>query len=325
MRVNAIKTKIKGKMANTTMTSKKWVGKWFLITGAARCLGLPPSADTALVLDAVKEKLTPMKLRDWVGAVEEYKEGEHAGEFHVHIVIQTYKETTGGCVRRWFPRLNVRGCHPSGGDDTAWNYSLKDGFYVMKEKHQGQRKDLEEMQQHLKDGKDLDFLWENYLSRMVQYWRSFTQYDYVLKRKREFEPDEDVDNERFVIGFNDDWTKPLIVGGESGLGKSAWACAHFVNPCVVSDIEDLRDLYNPNFHDGIVFDDCDFRHWPRTAQIHLLDIKFPRTLRMRNTNWVRPKGVKMIFTHNPNEFPFVEDPAIQRRVNKRFFEHPLYN
>lgn len=287
----------------------EWEGAWWLITG-------PAGQDKEQALDSKARVLKHMKLKNWVVA---YETGE-SGYQHYHIVIQTYKKVKAKTVRKWFPQMDVTGSVP-GTQDNPWNYSLKDGDFIMKEKNQGARKDLDEMKQALDDGYDLDYLWQNYFSKMVIYHRSMKEY-LRISRKRKHEFDEDVDPDRFCIPF-DDLSLPLVVAGPSDIGKTAWAECHFKNPMMISDIEDLKDFnFDPNVNDGIVFDDMDFTHWPRTAQIHLLDIKRSRTIHMRFMNWERPKGVKMIFT--TNNHPFMDDPAINRRM-KRIWVDKVYN
>jgi len=308
-----------------TMTDGKWEGRWFLITGPVHLLGENDP------LEQAKTKLSDMKLKDWIVGQEAYE----SGEFHYHIVIQAYKNVRLSTVRKWFPKFNSRACHPKGGEDAGWNYAMKDGNYIMKEKKQGQRTDLEEMKKAVDRGEDMDWLWENYFTRMVQYHRSMAEYIKVVNKKRVREEDPDVDPKRFCVEKYTDWPKPLVLQGPPGIGKTEWAKSHFENPCLISHVEDLRDVYNPKIHDGLVFDDMVFQRdknpWPRQSQIHLLDVKYSRSLHMRNTNWTRPAGVKMIFcgnlvdgsTNEPIEI-FLNDDAIHRRVNYMERNEPFY-
>lgn len=108
-----------------------------------------------------------------------------------------------------------------------------------------------------------------------------------------------------------------IIWGPSGIGKTQWALAHFKNPLMCSDIEDLRK-YDPAVNDGVVFDDMDFSHIPRTAIIHLVDSEYRRSIHMRHYNWDKPAGLPMIATtnnHGGNIFgQYYDDPAIVRRI-----------
>lgn len=298
-----------------TMSSGAWLGRAFLITGPTHLLD-ERSGETAL--DRAKTMLSPMKLKDWIVSVETSDDGY----VHYHITIQCYKSTKQSTVRKWFPKFNTKACHPKGGDDSAWNYTMKDGNYAVKEKAQGQRTDLLEMKALIDKGASDKELWNKYFTRMTQYHRSMKTYRELMDIQVE-DKDPEVDIERFVHPNIDDWSLPIVIVGKSLSGKTSYALAQFQNPCMISNIEDLREKYDPDEHDGLVFDDMKFtdgeNKLSRAAQIHLLDIKWSRSIRMRNTNWVRPKGVKMIFTCNEEDWPiFATDMALTRRYNMPF-------
>lgn len=119
-----------------------------------------------------------------------------------------------------------------------------------------------------------------------------------------------------------DASKVWLLWGPTAMGKTSYAAAHFNNPLWVNDIDDLKH-FDVHAHDGIIFDDMDFYHWPATAIIHLLDSQQPRTIRCRHSNAYVPAGVKKIFTYN-GENPFFgptskfppnldQEAAIERR------------
>lgn len=111
----------------------------------------------------------------------------------------------------------------------------------------------------------------------------------------------------------------LIVQGDSGIGKTTWAKINIPKPALMcSDIDDLKH-FRAGYHIAILFDDMHFNGntegkgaWPRTSQIHLVDMENDRSIRCRHRNALIPKGVYRIFTCN--SFPFADDPAIHRRV-----------
>jgi len=105
-----------------------------------------------------------------------------------------------------------------------------------------------------------------------------------------------------------------VVVGDSGIGKTQYALSHFETPLLVSHMDDLRD-FKADEHDGIVFDDMNFHHCPRTAQIHLTDKDQTRSIHCRYATASIPKNTRKIFTCNENGFPFIEDEAIRRRIN----------
>lgn len=83
----------------------------------------------------------------------------------------------------------------------------------------------------------------------------------------------------------------------------------------MSHIDDLLK-FDPKKHEGIIFDDMDFKHVPRTAQIHLVDTDFERSIHCRYACARIPAKTKKIFT--TNEFNggifLINDPAIARRI-----------
>lgn len=111
----------------------------------------------------------------------------------------------------------------------------------------------------------------------------------------------------------------LVVQGSSGIGKTTWAKINIPKPALMcSDIDDLKH-FRRGYHVAILFDDMCFKGdrdgkgaWPRTSQIHLVDMENDRSIRCRHRNALIPAGVYRLFTCN--EYPFSEDDAISRRV-----------
>lgn len=110
----------------------------------------------------------------------------------------------------------------------------------------------------------------------------------------------------------------VFVHGKAGTGKTQWAKAHFTSPLLVGTIDTLKQ-FNPEIHDGIVFDDMTFKHWPRESIIQLLDWDEDRDVHCRFQNAFIPKHTKKIFCSNKdlNETfgPYEFDQAITRRIN----------
>lgn len=126
-----------------------------------------------------------------------------------------------------------------------------------------------------------------------------------------------------------DITKPTLLWGASGVGKTEYALAHFSKPLFVSNIDDLNK-FQEGYHDGIVFDDIDFSHFPPTAVIHLVDIDHTRTIKCRYFNATIPCGTARIFTSNvqhalePPNMPEEQRKAIERRLYKQRVDTPLW-
>lgn len=114
----------------------------------------------------------------------------------------------------------------------------------------------------------------------------------------------------------------MVFSGKSGVGKTQFALAHFKNPLIVSHTEDLKKL--DDTYDGIVFDDMDFLHWPRTAQIHILDSEVDRSINVKNSAVTIPANLKKIFTTNQFS-PFnQDDEAIERRFVRHEFNNKIF-
>lgn len=135
------------------------------------------------------------------------------------------------------------------------------------------------------------------------------------------------------------WTRPILenfkalfIHGGTNLGKTQWAIAHFKNALVVGHMDALKS-FDPEIHDGIIFDDMSFNHLPREAVIQLLDWDLDRDIHCRHACALIPKHTRKIFTSNKtfnDTFPYDEAGAIARRISHRlnvvdrlFRESPL--
>lgn len=115
----------------------------------------------------------------------------------------------------------------------------------------------------------------------------------------------------------------VLLTGPAGAGKTQFAMAHFEAPCLISEIDDLRDKFNPELHDGLVFDDMSFTHWPPESVIHLLDMEEDRSIRVRYRNVTIPAYTKRIFCHNGEPcdvFPLGKTRQQQDAIERRY-EH----
>lgn len=107
----------------------------------------------------------------------------------------------------------------------------------------------------------------------------------------------------------------IAVVGPSGCGKTTWAKTVAPKPALwIRHIDDLKKLTLE--HKSLIFDDMDFLHWPRTSQIHLVDIYDMSSINVKHTTVSIPAGMPRIFTGNV--MMFVDDPAINRRLEKVF-------
>jgi len=112
--------------------------------------------------------------------------------------------------------------------------------------------------------------------------------------------------------------KTVVVIGPSGCGKTTWAKRVCNKPGLfVTHIDDLKS-FDAAKHKSIVFDDMDFQHWPRTAQIHIVDRDDVRSINVKHGKVTLPARLQKIFT--ANTMPFTTDAAIERRINKIIVE-----
>ncbi len=119
-----------------------------------------------------------------------------------------------------------------------------------------------------------------------------------------------------------DWTKSIVLWGESGIGKTQWALSMFKKPLLVSERDQLG-LFDSSY-DGIIFDDCNFvgegetkkAAWAVHNQIHLVDQDNTRAIKIRYENAVIPAHTKKVFTTNVDGgYIFeLEVRAIRRRL-----------
>ena len=108
----------------------------------------------------------------------------------------------------------------------------------------------------------------------------------------------------------------LVVSGPTGIGKTQYALAHFDSPLRVTNLAQLK-LFNPDIHDGIVFDDMQFFHCSTEEQLRIVGWEFDETvydLIGQTQIATIPAFTRKIFTCDLNRYPFSHDDAITRRL-----------
>jgi hypothetical protein len=116
-----------------------------------------------------------------------------------------------------------------------------------------------------------------------------------------------------------DLTTNWLLIGPPGTGKTQFALAHFKEPCLVSHIDDLKNITITT--DGIVFDDMSFRHYAAGSIIHLLDREVSRTIHARYFNAQIPADLPKIFTNNRGDIFEPEKGASEDEIgaiNRRY-------
>lgn len=100
--------------------------------------------------------------------------------------------------------------------------------------------------------------------------------------------------EQFKMAL-EDLTTAVLFCGNSDVGKTQFAKAHFKNPHLVSQNEGMKN-FDPAYHDGIIFDDMCFKTWSYYDVVHLLDMDFDRTIPCKYGSYTIPANTKKIFT-----------------------------
>jgi len=112
-----------------------------------------------------------------------------------------------------------------------------------------------------------------------------------------------------------DKKKTLIIQGESGLGKTCLAKLLLPGALFCTHVDTLKS-FQIGVHTGIIFDDLEFLHLPRTTQIHVTDTADARDIHCRHSNAYVPEGIPRIITTNltHDRVLATTDPAIARRT-----------
>nr|WAE42523.1 MAG: replication associated protein [Cressdnaviricota sp.] len=144
---------------------------------------------------------------------------------------------------------------------------------------------------------------------------------HVAKRLREvsFAGDEDMDeydcrpiDSRCYDKLPLLWTSTIVVG-PPGIGKTGWAMLWTPRPALLVKHLDTLKLFKCGYHKSIVFDDCDFKHLPRSTQLMICDYENQLQIHVRYGVARIPARVPRIFLCNYGNLPFIEDTAIQGR------------
>lgn len=197
----------------------------------------------------------------------------------------------------------------------AMNYCMKQKVIILRDyRAQGSRTDWNSVRDMVDSGASFEDIRKEHYGLCMQYGRAIEQ---DIARKRAKTEIKYTEFNREFINLDEHPIVSLV--GPTGIGKTQYAKAHFNNPLIVRHIDDLRNFTD---HDGIIFDDMDFVHWPVTSQIHLTDIEENSSINIKYGTASIPKGTKRIFTSNT--YPFAFHPAIDRRVYKEFIDIKLF-
>lgn len=184
-------------------------------------------------------------------------------------------------------------------------------FIDVDNRKQGHRSDLDELTDSIKSGASKKELWIKHTNTMIRYHKGAYEAMKILNDDKcnILYKLEDFEWEPITA-----WSKTVILIGDAGIGKTEFAKAHFKNPLFISHMDQLAEFNSD--HDGIIFDDMDFNHYPRTAQIHLCDTANTRHIHIRYCTGRIPANTKRIITCNKMPVD-INDDSIKRRCTVR--------
>jgi len=148
------------------------------------------------------------------------------------------------------------------------------------------------------------------------------------RKKQKTEPKYTL--EQFKVNFEWERTRTLVLWGPTNTGKTSLAKALLPNALFVRHIDALKE-YKSGHYTGIVFDDMSFKHWPREAQIHLLDTENVSQINVKHSIAIIPEGTPRIITTNmmPAEILSLNvmdasSCALSRRVQCEWIERRVF-
>lgn len=245
-----------------------------------------------------------------------YEVGEN-GTPHLQGVIALQRNCRITQVRSWDGLQRAHFEPMSGTWEQAEEYCQKEGHYQFwgerPTQRQGRRTDLIELQQALDDGDSLRDISRAHFGQWMRYERSIRSYRNMDILGRRVDPEYSLESFPWE---EPDEVKSLILWGSAGIGKTEFAKALLPRCLFVSHMDDLRS-FDPSDYDGIVFDDMNFSHLPRSGQIHLLDWDNPRSIHVRYGVASIPRHTRKIFTTNVAGGAIFDlsDSAISRRCD----------
>lgn len=267
------------------------------------------------------------------------KEQHMDGTYHLHVYLRLKAKKNIKDARKCDWKVDGVNYHPNiqgaRSPKAVLKYVTKDGNYitnVSKTTIEQALKDNIKVGDLYKEAREKT-LSENVESGMKVLEHSKTYRDLVLhgeaiernlKKLKKSKLESEYTLDSFNLSFNWDRSKTLILTGPTNTGKTSLAAALLPKALFVTHIDRLKD-YADGDYDGIIFDDMSFKHFPREAQIHLVDTAFSRDIHCRYSTAMIPKKTPRIITSNlpPNQILLADDPAIARRLQIEIVENSL--
>lgn len=235
------------------------------------------------------------------------------GNPHLHACVEFV--TTQRRPVNWLDSFDK---HPNKQDPRKWNacisYVKKDGDYIDGPETDEVQQSLLEILENL----DSELDWMEYCVKSKISFQ-YAQYFWQRNKQDVHSITEETETngklcpalETFTFPFTG---KTLVLKGPTGCGKTTWAKKNVPKPALFVRHVDTLKKFRPGFHKSIIFDDVDFRHFPRSSQIYLVDFDDVADIHCRHACAFIPAGIHKVFTCN--EWPLIEDPAINRRCRK---------
>lgn len=246
--------------------------------------------------------------------------GEETERWHQQGYCEFNKQIRMNQVKRLLRSPSVHLEIAKGSPQQNRTYCLKEGRLIKEHgqisQGQGHRRDLDVVVESIRSGDSIQALWEQHTTTMIRFHQGISLAHAVLTPSEPLmtHPLESYP-QNWMNLLTSDSQGSIVVWGASGIGKTTFICSLFPTIFLVSHIDDLLQ-YPAGSNRPILFDDMDFNHFPRTAQIHLLDQDQPRTIHCRyRTARIPARTLKIFTTNNILGTIFnIDDPAISRRV-----------
>lgn len=274
------------------------------------------------------------KLRYVIWALEfgSLNDENDGGQLHYQGYLELKTQLNMGQIHRWAGLERAALAQRRGSQQQAIAYVKKQDETFLEgpweygtRAAQGTREDLRLLQHDLDNGHSISYVAKNHFSNFIRYHRGIKEYLKVSQPKIE-------DKKYKISDFNRDsidLSKSVVLLGDTKLGKTEFALAHFDFPLFVRHIDALKDLIIGE-HDGIVFDDMTFGHLHAGARIALLDMEHTSQIHCRHDIATIPRHFRRIFTtNNPDIFFSPRDTdsersAVNRRFNLVHIDRPLF-
>lgn len=217
---------------------------------------------------------------------------------HLQGYLELFNAKSIGGLRKYFPDTKIYFAPRRGNQEQAIAYCKKDLKFTEggTPNKQGQRNDLEQIKNDIKQGAtELDIA-ENHFTQWCQYRRSFKRYRDLIEPKRNWE------------------TEVILITGKTGTGKTSKAIN---DGAVIVDISTgaQKFIMNYNGEDTICFDDIDPSTFPRALFLKLTD-RYALSVEIKggSRNW-KPKKIYLTSNYTKEDL-FGSDEAMERRITK---------